>query len=103
MLFRKIDFDRTDFFQIHTYINYYQQSKNVIAGGLLYPISASISETFASKSKSNSLFDGNGSDTKFIVDGIDLSFINNSLKDEVQYDFREKESQFLERINAVIE
>jgi len=103
MLFRKIDFDRTDFFQIHTYINYYQQSKNVIAGGLLYPISSSISETFASKSKSNSLFDGNGSDTKFIVDGIDLSFINNSVKDEVQDDFKEKESQFLERINAVIE
>ncbi|MBT3935164.1 MAG: hypothetical protein HOF35_12965, partial [Bacteroidetes bacterium] len=32
------DLDRNDFFQIHTYISYFQQKGSVLFGGLIYPV-----------------------------------------------------------------
>ena len=65
----KYDVDRSDFFQIHTYIHYFQHvysDSRVLLGGLLYPLDEKF-EDF----KVNNLFGENGSfNTKFIVDGI---------------------------------
>ena len=66
-----VDVDRNDFFQINTYMSYYQnQDFNVKIGGLLYPIEKSFKENkYICHSET---WFGN-SNTKFIVDGIDLS------------------------------
>ena len=68
------DLDRSDFFQIHTYISYYKNQKyDVIAGGLLYPIEAN------TENKTNTRSDDclGDNQTKFIVDGIHLSNVHN--------------------------
>jgi len=65
------DVDRNDFFQINTYMSYYQNHLNtykLLAGGLLYPMEAPFNEK---ECHSDSWF-GNV-DVKFVVDGIDLS------------------------------
>ena len=65
------DVDRNDFFQINTYMSYYQNQKfNVRIGGLLYPIEKSFIEN---KNICHSKTWFGNSETKFIVDGIDLS------------------------------
>ena len=83
------DLDREDFFQIHTYISYYKNNKfDVIAGGLLYPIEANYDKN---KCFSQALF-GKNSDTKFIVDGIEL-FKAKSIKS-----IKCREKRFIDRI-----
>ena len=64
------DLDRTDLFQIHSYIQYVQHCLgNVVVGGLLYPISAQDIDT--ESWHSNNLFGLEGSNhIPFIVDGI---------------------------------
>lgn len=65
------DVDRNDFFQINTYMSYYQNNGfNVKKGGLIYPIEKSFKDN-KNVCHSDTWF-GN-KDTKFIVDGIDLS------------------------------
>ena len=61
------DVDRSDFFQIHTYMAYYngKQEHNLKLGGLLYPIEAEYKENKAE----SMIHDKN----QFIVDGIGLS------------------------------
>lgn len=63
------DVDRTDFFQINTYMSYYQNQNglHVKAGGLLYPM-----DSFEQTRCYSGNWFGNSS-TKFVVDGIDLS------------------------------
>ena len=64
------DVDRCDFFQINTYMSYYQNHKdahNLLMGGLLYPMESFDKE----KCHSKTWFDN--PQTKFIVGGIDLS------------------------------
>ncbi len=62
------DLDWTDFFQIHTYIGYYKSiNKQVITGGLLYPLSQKFDEN---KCYSDRVFEDNSA--KFIVDGIEV-------------------------------
>lgn len=73
MKFDYFDYDRTDFFQIHTYINYYNQKSIVVAGGLLYPFSKEFDGIRQAKNSSDSLFNQGASKTKFLVDGIDYS------------------------------
>lgn len=91
------DLDRNDFFQINTYMSYYQNhpnNYNLKVGGLLYPI-----ETAFEKENcySDNLF-GN-SQTKFIVDGIDLSSIDeNNIKEDIPI----LEQNFIKRIKASI-
>lgn len=68
MQFNGYDVDRTDFFQIHTYIQYYQQQGlNVIAGGLLYPISEIEERRIGAQEQ---LFGSIFGSTTFLVDGI---------------------------------
>ena len=67
------DVDRNDFFQINTYMSYYQNHPdqyNVKIGGLLYPIEKSFKEN---KDICHSQTWFGNLNTKFIVDGIDLS------------------------------
>lgn len=65
----KEDVDRSDFFQIHTYMHYFQHvypNSRVLLGGLLYPW-----DTDELRDSTHNLFGENGSfNTKFIVDGI---------------------------------
>ncbi len=75
----KDDVDRTDLFQIHTYIQYVQHCKGkVILGGLLYPLSVDINNSNIGKFHSMQLF---GFETQnelsevkneipFIIDGV---------------------------------
>lgn len=100
MYFDSFDIDRTDFFQIHTYINYYQQDKNVIIGGLLYPLSIQHIQERQEKSISQTLYGSNFTNTKFITDGIDISFLQEGVQtaQNVKEKFKEKEEHFVKRI-----
>ena len=65
----KDDVDRSDFFQIHTYIQYVQHHLgNVVLGGLLYPLSIDANEN---RFHSVKLYGCNGKENiPFIVDGV---------------------------------
>jgi len=88
------DVDRNDFFQINTYMSYYQnQNYNVKVGGLLYPM-----DSFdKSRCHSENWF-GNNS-TKFIVDGIDLSSID---ENSTMRDITKCEDGFIENIRNLL-
>ena len=86
------DLDRSDFFQINTYMAYYKNhGDEVVAGGLLYPMEEKYDKTVAYCES----WLGNEK-TKFIVDGIDLSNVgpNSTIKN--------LEESFLERIFKLI-
>ncbi|WP_437822864.1 5-methylcytosine restriction system specificity protein McrC [Tenacibaculum mesophilum] len=85
------DLDRSDFYQIHSYIQYYQP--NVIAGGLLYPLTNEIN---IDTTYSENLFDNKNIETKFIVDGIHIN------KEMSMSEINEKENEFLLRIESLI-
>jgi len=91
MEFDYYDYDRADFFQIHTYINYYHQSKNVIAGGLLYPLSKDFNIERQFKNKSETLFNQEATKTKYLIDGIDYTDLN-------EEKVKREELNFLSRI-----
>ena len=85
------DVDRNDFFQINTYMSYYQQKGyRVIAGGLLYPMK----EFDQNKCHAQGWFDN--SNAQFIVDGIDLS------KGDSKELILGAEEAFIERIRGLI-
>ena len=87
------DVDRNDFFQINTYMSYYQnQGRNVIAGGLLYPMN----KFSIDRCHSHSWFEN--LNTKFIVDGIELTNLNEPSIDEIKI----KENEFISRIKEYI-
>ena len=94
-----VDVDRNDFFQINTYMSYYQnQDFNVKIGGLLYPIEKSFKENkYICHSET---WFGN-LNTKFIVDGIDLS----DLKEDKENKFSQlakREQKFIEGIKNLL-
>ena len=94
-----VDVDRNDFFQINTYMSYYQnQNYNVKIGGLLYPIEKSFKENkYICHSPS---WFGN-LNSKFIVDGIDLS----DLKEDNENKFApisKREQKFIEGIKKLL-
>lgn len=95
------DVDRNDFFQINTYMSYYQNHPNkynVLAGGLLYPVECE----FASKQHechSSSWFDNEYSN--FIIDGIDLSKLTGKVEADRQA-ILNAEKDFINRINTLI-
>lgn len=91
MEFDYFDYDRADFFQIHTYISYYHQNKNVIAGGLLYPLSKEFSIDRQFKNKSETLFSQEATNTKYLVDGIDYTDLS-------EEKIKKEEINFLNRI-----
>jgi 5-methylcytosine-specific restriction enzyme subunit McrC len=91
MQYDYFDYDRGDFFQIHTYINYYQKKYFVVAGGLLYPLTKSYSSEVENLNTSTSLFGEQKDSIQYFIDGIDLSEI------EMESIIRE-EKNFLNRI-----
>jgi 5-methylcytosine-specific restriction enzyme subunit McrC len=93
MEYNYFDFDRADFFQIHTYLSYFNQSKNVVIGGLLYPLSKEFNLNKQERNKANSLFSEGKSKTKFAVDGIDYSNLSNE-------SINLEEANFLNRISS---
>lgn len=78
---RKEDVDRTDLFQIHSYIMYYASldHSEVVLGGLLYPLESS--DIDKRDWASATLFGSSAGKTRFIVDGICLSDIPNNIGD----------------------
>ncbi len=85
------DLDRNDFFQINTYMSYYQNSGyEVIAGGLLYPMEGKFNENVC---YAESWFENNK--TKFLVDGLELSSLNNE-------NISDREQNFIGRIKKLI-
>lgn len=83
------DVDRNDFFQIHTYMSFYQQSRfNLLGGGLLYPLSkAPIRDNHADNWLSNSK-------VSFLIDGVEVS--------DDKYSQIKQEELFIERIRKVL-
>lgn len=94
MTYQYFDYDRADFFQIHTYINYHQQHQQVIAGGLLYPFSVKFDDLKIKSNQSDSLYNEGASKTQFIVDGIDFSDVN-------EENIQQEETKFLDRISSL--
>lgn len=95
------DVDRNDFFQINTYMSYYQNHPdkyNVKIGGLLYPIEKSFKEN---KDICHSETWFGNPDTKFIVDGIDLS----NLEEDKENKFApilKREQKFIQGIRNLL-
>lgn len=94
------DVDRNDFFQINTYMSYYQNHKdkyNVKIGGLLYPM-----DSFEKNKCHSQTWFGN-QNTKFIIDGIDLSNLEEAKEDEGKFaSILERERQFIDGIKDLI-
>jgi 5-methylcytosine-specific restriction endonuclease McrBC regulatory subunit McrC len=85
------DVDRADLHQIHSYSGYYK--KDLIASGLIYPLSKEINTTQA---YSESLYGNEENEIKFIVDGVYVSE-NHSMSDLIK-----NEEAFANRIASVI-
>ena len=88
----KDDLDRTDYFQIHTYIHYFEP--DVILGGLIYPLMKNIDNE---KYFSDIIYGKDFNNTKFILDGI---YVNNELSIE---ELVKNEIEFLKRLENEIE
>ena len=95
------DVDRNDFFQINTYMSYYQNHPdkyNVKIGGLLYPIEKSFKEN---KDICHSQTWFGNLNSKFIVDGIDLS----NLEEDKENKFApilKREQKFIQGIRNLL-
>lgn len=84
------DVDRSDFFQIHTYIQHFFNNKLVKSGGLLYPIS--VKNINFEKYSSPYLLNENGVKLNFVIDGVVLNE-----QEEIE-NFQAAESEFIDRI-----
>ncbi|WP_111682809.1 McrC family protein [Winogradskyella tangerina] len=91
MNLNKIDVDRSDFYQIHSYIQYYQPK--VLFGGLIYPVNKHINQQ---KSHATQLFDNRRLDSGFLVDGIRVG------KEMSMSEIIKSEEAFLDRLNEFI-
>jgi len=116
------DLDRSDFFQINTYMTYYdKKGYEIIAGGLLYPIEKEFDCRFCDEidcKEDYSKFKVHSNDwfgdtkTKFIVDGIDLSYIENNIEKDMTEEEKLRirmsnilnaENNFIDRIKKISE
>jgi len=86
----KKDLDRADFYQIHSYIQYYQPK--VLFGGLIYPLGKPIN---TNKAHSNHIFDNKDNNTKFIVDGI---YVKESMS---MKELMDSEKEFVNRVEKI--
>jgi len=91
------DVDRCDFFQINSYMSYYQNNNenyHVVAGGLLYPMEVMLDRD---KCHGNRWFEND--ETNFIIDGIELSGLSGSnCIEELKY----REQEFINRIRDLL-
>ncbi len=85
------DVDRADFFQIHTYMQYFD---NIIMGGLLYPLSKPLE-----KNVSENLFGHEGNNIGFIIDGVQIDKINDI---DAENDIATFEKNFVKRIKGAM-
>lgn len=86
---RYFDVDRSDFFQIHTYIQYQLNHKDVKSGGLLYPISTEMNfDDYSSPYLINEF----GFKMNFTINGIQLS------EKEDEQNYLEAEKEFINRV-----
>lgn len=94
------DVDRNDFFQINTYMSYYQNHPNqynVKIGGLLYPMDSFEKDICHSQTWFENV------NTKFIVDGIDLSDLQEAQEGENKFaTISKRECEFINRINKLL-
>lgn len=89
------DYDRADFFQLHTYGSYMQSyNKKVIGLGLVYPLSDSFDKEKLNSNFANYLYGDSTSNTWFKVDGL-------CLKDS-SHQLAEQKNEFLGRIQALL-
>jgi 5-methylcytosine-specific restriction endonuclease McrBC regulatory subunit McrC len=86
------DLDRTDLHQIHSYSGYYKN--NLIASGLIYPLSKEISRESA---HSASIYGNGENESAFIVDGIYVS------ERQTMKELIKNEEYFVERISNIID
>ena len=95
------DVDRNDFFQINTYMSYYQnQNFNVKIGGLLYPIEKSFIEN---KNICHSQTWFGNTNTKFIIDGIDLLNLEEPKDNENKFaPISRREQKFINGIKELL-
>lgn len=91
MNFKQKDLDRDDFYQIHSYIQYYLP--NVVLGGLIYPLSK---DNNGYSPYANSLFENKANDAGFIVDGV---YVDGEMS---EVDIIKNEQKFLGRIEQLI-
>ena len=91
MNFKQKDLDRDDFYQIHSYIQYYLP--NAVLGGLIYPLSK---DNNGYSSYANSLFENKANDAGFIVDGV---YVDGEMS---EVDIIKNEQKFLGRIEQLI-
>lgn len=97
----KNDVDREDFFQIHTYISYYQTlGKNVIIAGLLYPLE----EKYIKSDYSASLFGLANNKIQFMINGIVLPKIEEDSKipEIIQEEFYKNKTSFIENLKQYL-
>ena len=94
------DVDRNDFFQINTYMSYYQNHHdkyNVRIGGLLYPM-----DSFEKEKCHSETWFGN-QNTKFIVDGLDLSNLEEAEENENKFTtISKREQKFIDGIKNLL-
>jgi 5-methylcytosine-specific restriction enzyme subunit McrC len=88
----KGDLDGSDFYQIHSYMQYYQP--DLLFGGLIYPLSK---DQVIELAYGESLFDKGVIDNKFIVDGI---YLDKSMDIATIID---NEDKFISRIRELLE
>jgi 5-methylcytosine-specific restriction enzyme subunit McrC len=86
------DVDRSDLHQIHSYSGYYRN--NLIASGLIYPLSKEIQ--YGREAHSKSIYGNNENEINFIVDGVYVNE-NQTMKDLII-----NEEAFVSRIASVI-
>ena len=87
------DYDRSDFFQIHTYGAFMQaQNKKVLGLGLIYPLQESFSQPQLENNFSNTLFGDTNTESWFKVDGIKLV--------DSLYDLTVQKEAFLSRLES---
>ena len=88
------DVNRNDFFQIHTYMAYYQgmEDKELVGGGLFYPIEGDL-EKNKEKAHSKRWLNNEGF---FVVDGIKLK---NTFSKQ---DIINEEKKFVKRIKELL-
>lgn len=99
MELRKNDVDRADFFQIHTYVQYYQQEGyNVKLGGLLYPITKTDKESLKSDLLQDKLFSSTTTETIFCIDGVLMENEQEMSKESFQKQVKEMTKRLKERI-----
>lgn len=90
------DLDRSDFYQIHTYMQYY--GSRLLFGGLIYPLSG---DHILEKAYSESLFDNAHNSQRFIVDGIELD--QPDLENMTIKQIIDSENLFIKRLQDLID